>query len=209
MRDWNETMGQNNQDVSNVNKSALLKFLRQNGVCSRAQISKAMGLTQASISKITAQLLEEDGQGLGGPQEQHGVDLRDVHTLVVDVHHEDEAHLTADQSPFGGLSLLIGGFSGQENGRDSAAVEIAAHKLRMLNRHAEAQALDLVDVGHILEKGGHHQIGAAVGHGAAEGVEIGKLIFVVAAGTPFQGVQIHRVGDAEICRLYTSLSPRD
>ena len=32
MRDWNETMGQNNQDVSNVNKSALLKFLRQNGV---------------------------------------------------------------------------------------------------------------------------------------------------------------------------------
>ena len=58
MRDWNETMGQNNQDVSNVNKSALLKFLRQNGVCSRAQISKAMGLTQASISKITAQLLE-------------------------------------------------------------------------------------------------------------------------------------------------------
>lgn len=60
MRDWNETMGQNNQDVSNVNKSALLKFLRQNGVCSRAQISKAMGLTQASISKITAQLLEEN-----------------------------------------------------------------------------------------------------------------------------------------------------
>ena len=60
MRDWNETMGQNNQDVSNVNKSALLKFLRQNGVCSRAQISKAMGLTQASISKITAQLLEDN-----------------------------------------------------------------------------------------------------------------------------------------------------
>ena len=60
MRDWNETMGQNNQDVSNVNKSALLKFLRQNGVCSRAQISKAMGLTQAPISKITAQLLEDN-----------------------------------------------------------------------------------------------------------------------------------------------------
>ena len=78
------------------------------------------------------------------------------------------------------------------------AIEIAAHKLCMLDGHAEAQAFHLVDIGHILEKGGHHQIGAAVGHGAAEGVEIGKLIFVVAAGTPFQGVQIHRVGDAEI-----------
>ena len=32
------------------------------------------------------------------------------------------------------------------------AVEIAAHKLRMFDRHTEAQSLDLVDVGHILEK---------------------------------------------------------
>lgn len=60
MRKQNENFGQNNRDVSIVNKSALLKYLRQNGVCSRAQISKAMGLTQASISKITAQLLEEN-----------------------------------------------------------------------------------------------------------------------------------------------------
>ena len=148
--------------------------------------------------QATAQLLEEDGQGLGGPQEQHGVDLRDVHTLVVDVHHEDEAHLTADQSLFGGLSLLIGGFSGQENGRDSAAVEIAAHKLRVLNGHAETQPLDLVDVGHILEKGGHHQVGAAVCHGAAEGIKIGELPLIVTTSGPFQGVQIHRIGDAEI-----------
>ena len=77
-------------------------------------------------------------------------------------------------------------------------VEIAAHKFRMLDGHTEAQSLDLVDVGHILEKGGHHQIGAAVGHGSAEGVEVGKLPLVIAAGTPFQGVQIHCVGDSEI-----------
>ena len=77
-------------------------------------------------------------------------------------------------------------------------VEIVTHELRMLNGHAEAQPLDLVDVGYIFEKGGHHQIGAAVGNGAAESVEIGQLIFIITAGAPFQDVQIHRVGDAEI-----------
>ena len=68
----------------------------------------------------------------------------------------------------------------------------------MLNGHAETKTLDLINVGHVPEKGGHHQIGAAVGHGAAEGVEIGKLIFVVATSAPSQGVQIHRVGNTEI-----------
>ena len=70
----------------------------------------------------------------------------------------------------------------------------------MLNRYAEAKALDLVDVGHILEKRRHHQISAAVGNGTAEGVEIGKLLFVVTTGVPFQGVQIHRIGDAKILK---------
>ena len=88
--------------------------------------------------QTTAELLKENCQGLGWPQKQHSVDLRDVHALVVDVHHKDEANLTAHQPPFGSLSLLIGGFSGQENRRDSSAVKIAAHKLRMLNGDAEA-----------------------------------------------------------------------
>ena len=154
----------------------------------------------ASKPQATPQLLKEDSQGLGGAQEQHRIDLRDVHTFVVDVYHKDEANLTTDQLPFSGFSLLIGGFPSQKDGRNPVVIEIAAHKLRMLDGHTEAQAFHLVDIGHILEKGGHHQIGAAVGHGAAEGVEIGKLIFVVAAGIPFQGVQIHCVGNAEILK---------
>ena len=79
-------------------------------------------------------------------------------------------------------------------------IEIAAHKRRVLDGHTEAQALHLVDIGHILEERGHYQIGAAVGHGAAEAVKFGKLISVVAAGAPFQGVQIHCIGDAEILK---------
>ena len=76
--------------------------------------------------------------------------------------------------------------------------EITAHERRVFDGYAEAQTLDLVDVGHIFEERGHHQIGAAVGYRTAEGVEIGKLPLVIAAGAPFQGVQIHRVGDPEI-----------
>ena len=44
--------GKNYEDISSVNKSSIIKFLRRSGVCSRSQISKAMGLTQASISKL-------------------------------------------------------------------------------------------------------------------------------------------------------------
>ncbi len=53
------SQGKNYEDISSVNRSFIIRYLRQNGVCSRAQISKAMGLTQASISKITGQLIEE------------------------------------------------------------------------------------------------------------------------------------------------------
>ena len=51
--------------------------------------------------QATPQLLKEDSRGLGGTQEQHRIDLRDVHALVVDVYHKDEANLAADQFPFG------------------------------------------------------------------------------------------------------------
>lgn len=54
------SLGKNFEDISSVNKSSIIKYLRRNGVCSRAQISKAMGLTQASISKITSQLIAEN-----------------------------------------------------------------------------------------------------------------------------------------------------
>lgn len=54
------SLGINFENISSVNKSSIIKYLRRNGVCSRAQISKAMGLTQASISKITGQLIAEN-----------------------------------------------------------------------------------------------------------------------------------------------------
>jgi predicted NBD/HSP70 family sugar kinase len=41
-----------------MNRSAIVKILQQRDVCSRAEIAKITGLTQASITKITAVLIE-------------------------------------------------------------------------------------------------------------------------------------------------------
>ena len=44
---------------SEYNRSRVMRFLYGNGVSSRAQIAKALGLTPAAITKITAKLIEE------------------------------------------------------------------------------------------------------------------------------------------------------
>ena len=77
-------------------------------------------------------------------------------------------------------------------------IKVARHKLGMSDGNAEAQTLYLVDIGDIFQDGVHHKVSAALRHHAAEGVQVGQLVFIVAAGTPFQAAQICGVGDAEI-----------
>lgn len=45
--------------ISENNRSRILQYLYHNGICSRAQIAKAIGLTPAAITKITAKLLAQ------------------------------------------------------------------------------------------------------------------------------------------------------
>ena len=57
--------------ISENNRSRILQYLYHNGICSRAQIAKAIKLTPAAITKITAKLLaqgiiEETGDMDGG-----------------------------------------------------------------------------------------------------------------------------------------------
>ena len=77
-------------------------------------------------------------------------------------------------------------------------IKVARHKLGMSDGNAEAQTLHLVDIGDIFQDGVYHKVSAALRHHAAEGVQVGQLVFIVAAGTPFQAAQICGVGDAEI-----------
>lgn len=50
--------GKNNNDLIEINRSAVMKILQQQEVCSRADIARQTGLTQAAITKIVASLME-------------------------------------------------------------------------------------------------------------------------------------------------------
>ncbi len=52
------TAGNNNSDLTEMNRSVIVKILQRNEICSRAEIAKMTGLTQASITKIVAVLIE-------------------------------------------------------------------------------------------------------------------------------------------------------
>ncbi len=53
-----KAIGNNNSDLTEMNRSVIVKILQQKEVCSRAEISKITGLTQASITKIVAVLMD-------------------------------------------------------------------------------------------------------------------------------------------------------
>lgn len=55
---FNEKKGKNSEDVQEMNRSLIVKLIRKYGVCSRAQLTKATGLKQASITKIIASLIQ-------------------------------------------------------------------------------------------------------------------------------------------------------
>ena len=51
--------GRNNTDLTEMNRSAVVKILQQREVCSRADIAKETELTQAAITKIVAELMRK------------------------------------------------------------------------------------------------------------------------------------------------------
>lgn len=53
-----EVAGNNTSDLVEMNRSAIVRIIQQSDVCSRADIAKMTGLTQASITKIVAVLID-------------------------------------------------------------------------------------------------------------------------------------------------------
>lgn len=51
-------IGKNNSDLTEMNRSAIVKILQQQEICSRADIARQTGLTQAAITKIVASMME-------------------------------------------------------------------------------------------------------------------------------------------------------
>ncbi|MBR1876141.1 MAG: ROK family transcriptional regulator [Lachnospiraceae bacterium] len=81
----------NNTDMNEAHRSLIVKILHQKEVCSRAEIAKITGLTQASITKITASLIEmgivyESGIIKGsGNRRAIGIRLNTENNLVIGV----------------------------------------------------------------------------------------------------------------------------
>ena len=58
MKKVTEVAGNNTTDLTEMNRSAIVRILQQNEICSRAEIAKMMGLTQASITKLVGYLID-------------------------------------------------------------------------------------------------------------------------------------------------------
>ncbi|MBS6515810.1 MAG: ROK family transcriptional regulator [Bifidobacterium longum] len=76
----NTTHATSQASVSESNRSRIVKHLYHNGIISRAQIAKALELTPAAITKITARLIEagmiEETGDLEGSKNRRSIDLK-------------------------------------------------------------------------------------------------------------------------------------
>ena len=175
-------------------------------VCLPDEVQHGQAFLVFSQTQAAAQLLQKHGQRLGGAQEQHGVDFRDVHALVIDVHYKNEANLPGNEPLFDGVAFLVGGIPGQRHGRDAMGIEIVRHEPGVLDGNAEPKPLHFIDVRNIFQDGAHHKVGTALCHHAAEGVQVGQFGLVITAGAPFQAAQVGRVGHTKILERTQQLS---
>ena len=79
----------NHSDLTEMNRSAVVKILQQQEICSRASIARQTGLTQAAITKITAALMElgivSEAGSLKGDGNRRSIGLRlnaDRHQVI-------------------------------------------------------------------------------------------------------------------------------
>lgn len=84
-------LGNNNKDLTEMNRSLIVSILQRRGICSRAEIAKTTGLTQAAITKIISALIElgvvvETGMISGaGNRRSIGIKLVSDHYKVLGV----------------------------------------------------------------------------------------------------------------------------
>jgi hypothetical protein len=97
------------------------------------------------------ELLEEDGRALRGPQEQHGVDLRQVDPLVEQVDGEQAVDLQCPQTAERLGALGRGRARRHGEARDPRAAEHVRHVLRVGHRDAEAERPHAPHVGDLVD----------------------------------------------------------
>ena len=137
------------------------------------EIENGQALFILCQSQTSAQLLQEDSQRFRRSKEQNRINLRNVHTFIIDIHDEDKANLAGNEAILRAAAFFIRGLTGQEHGRNAMFIEIPAHKLCVIHCYAESQAFYIVDVCHVSQQRRYDQIRAALSHHAAERVNLG------------------------------------
>ena len=132
-----------------------------------------------------AQLLEEYGYAVGGTQEQNGIDAGNIHSLIEQVHHENESQVSTGQFLAGTLPFLFGRMSIQRQRPDSLLVEIICHKMGMVLRNTEPYPVDFPPVRRIALYRIQNGSGPLVGRAGFHYVEIGQGPYIVMTIGPF------------------------
>src|SRR5262249_23210362 len=70
-------------------------------VCLAHEVEHGETLLLLMEPKATAELLEKYRQALGRSEEQHHIDLRDIDALVIQVHDEQNVHITTAEAVLG------------------------------------------------------------------------------------------------------------
>ena len=162
------------------------------------EIQNSQAVLAVAQAQSASELLEEDGQGFRGPQEKDGIHFRNVHAFIVQVYDENDPDLPFHKSVLRGMPLFVGGFSVQGDGGRAGTVEIVCHEMRVLDRDAESKGSDIIHIGSIADQAVSHMFRAPFRYSSGDGVDVAQGSAVIPAAAPFQAVQIHCVGDAEI-----------
>ena len=107
-------------------------------------------------------MLQEDGRALRGAEEEDGVDVREVHALVVEVGGEDDVDLAPGELPQGLPPYVRRGCSTERQGGNACLSERSCHVLGVPHAYAEAQRTHLADVGHFVVEFPQHDPSARV-----------------------------------------------
>ena len=86
----------------------------------------------------------------------------------------------------------------QGHGRYTAGVEIIGHEVGVLDGDTEAKCPHITHVSDITIQTAENMIGAFLGNGMADNIQVAQFALVIAAPDPVQIVQIYHVGYAKV-----------
>ena len=167
-------------------------------VCRADKVQHCQAVLPLAQPQSAAQLLQENRQGFRRPKEQHRVDLRNIHTFVIQIHNKDNPDFSGNQLFPRFVPQIIVGMAVQCNGRYTLFIEPVRHKVRVLNGYTEAKCFHFFHIRRVPVQALKHMICTLLRNCAGQGVNIVQLCSVISAPCPAKIVQINGVRNAKV-----------